>query len=128
MVQYPGLPGSASRYGHTMVLDPFSSSVVVFGGYNGVLLGDVFRLYLGECCVAGMVVGKDTGGIIKVVVTEDRVGKGSSLLKLLILKAYLQFLKLAYINSICNGVSPYSRRLELCYVYQNVLGCRGSYL
>eukprot|EP00731_Ephydatia_muelleri_P020317 Em0013g44a len=49
LVKYPGLPGSARRYGHSSVLDSSNSSVLVFGGFNGLILGDMFKLVIGNC-------------------------------------------------------------------------------
>jgi len=46
-VEYLGLPGNAGRYGHSALLDPMDSSLLVFGGYQGTLFHDLLRLNIG---------------------------------------------------------------------------------
>lgn len=48
-MDYPGLPGSSSRYGHSALLDPTDPSLLVFGGFFGLLHGDLLRLDPGNC-------------------------------------------------------------------------------
>ena len=43
-LEFGGLLGNASRYGHSVVLEPGSQSPVVFGGYLGVLRRDLLLL------------------------------------------------------------------------------------
>ncbi len=48
-VELPGLPANASRYGHTSLVDPRGSEMVVFGGFIGTLRSDMLRLVMGDC-------------------------------------------------------------------------------
>ena len=66
LVKYPGLPGSARRYGHSSVFDSSNSSVLVFGGFNGLILGDMFKLVIGEqYCYVRLLKGALNGNIVK---------------------------------------------------------------
>jgi hypothetical protein len=49
MVELPGLPANASRYGHTLLDPQGTGSAVVFGGFAGTLHSDILRLVVGNC-------------------------------------------------------------------------------
>ena len=49
VVEFPGLPTNSSRYGHSTVLQPDNTTMLVYGGFLGTFHHDMLRLDVGNC-------------------------------------------------------------------------------
>ena len=51
VVEYHGLPANSSRYGHTAISHQSSNSLLIFGGFFGVLHHDMLQLHIASCSI-----------------------------------------------------------------------------